>query len=568
LTVRLLSGDWQSIPLGAAGSLVSADLGGLEGHVDAGGATGGGAGGASSTGGGSILQARGAGEHRLRLESAVAVAADETATRPVWRFGLTLPAAAVVRGTVSAAPGLAGKVEEAAFAAGALLQPGGVAGRWSFAGQPGRVLQAALLGRAVLPERARLALRYEATSASAAVLSHSRLRVHAWVQARVAQGRLPELRLRLPEGLTVDSVGGSQVAGWNVAEGTLAVTPLAPAEETLAVTVELSGAAGETLAAPLVVPLGAQRTTYLARAALEGDGLLELADPGSSRAPDAADAAPLGAGALAGAPAAPGAAAGGASSTVGGARAPAGSAGGRLYLVADAARPPRWHAAWAERTDVLAAEIDRLWVEVAAGEAGRATYQVWALVRNRGSADLALGLPAGFELQLASRDGVPTVPGTTPDRGLAVPLLSREAPQLVHVAGLVPFSLPGGSGELAVPLPVLSAPAARIEMRLLLPGGRVYVLADRTREAAAVPPPAPGAQGGVTAPPPAGPRADGGLAARILTVPGTAPVLDAGAATPLPSGFVELAASWSALATAPAPLAVHVAARKEKEPWF
>jgi hypothetical protein len=529
LTLRVLSGEWQTIPLGEAGSLVGADLGGLEGRIESAGGDG-----------GSTLQVRGVGEHRLRLESAVAVAADEAATRPTWRFSLRLPAAAVVRGKVAASQGLAGKVEEAVFEAGGLVEGGRVAGAWSFAAEPGKELRASLLGRAVLPERARLGLRFEATSATSAVLSHTRLKVHAWVQARVAQGRLAELRLRLPEGLAVEGVSGPQVAGWKVADGVLAVTPFASAEDQMAVAVEMSGAPAESFAAPLLVPEGALRTAFLARAVLQGDGLLELADAGSTRPPDAGEVAPLALDAAN----------------------PVSTAGAqaRLYLVADAARPPRWRAAWAERTEVLAAQIDRLWVEVAAGEAGRAVYQVWALVRNRGSADLALALPPGFELQLASRDGVPMPPGVAPDRGLTVPLLTREAPQLVHLAGLIPFTLPGGRGDLSVPLPALSAPAARIEMRLLLPGGRAYVLADPTRAAAVTPPP-------VAAAAPARPKARD-LAAHLQLLPLAAPILDRGAFTQLPAGFVELAAGWSALTASPAPLAVHVAVKKEKEPWF
>ena len=79
--------------------------------------------------------------------------------------------------------------------------------------------------------------------------------------------------------------------------------------------------------------------------------------------------------------------------------------------MADAARPPLWEAAWAERTEVLAAQVDRLLVDVAMGEAGKASYQLWAEVRNRGAQQLTLTLPAGFELAVGHRDGVTVVPG-------------------------------------------------------------------------------------------------------------------------------------------------------------
>jgi hypothetical protein len=522
LAVRLLGADWLSIPVGEAGAFVSADLGNLEGRL------------ADGSGGGSVLQVRGQGEHRVRLESVVKVARDETATRPTWRFSLRPPAAAVARGALQLAAPLAGVVDEAVLGAGGLLQGTRQASGWSFAATPGKGLEVRLLGRAVLPERARLPLRFEATAASSAVLSRTFLKVHGWVVARVAQGRLAELRVRLPDGFAVESLT-PQGMGWKVDGGSLVVTPPDPVEETLQLAVELTGSPRDSFAAPLLLPEGATRTTVLARAALQGDGLLTVADLVSTRSPDSFEAAPLAAD-------------------------PA-MVSGKLYLVGDPARPPTWHAEWAERTEVLAAQIDGLWVEMTAGEAGRAGYQVWALVRNRASAQLAMVLPPGFELMVASRDGVPLAPGLGPHQDLTVPLLSRESPQLVHLAGVMPFLMPR-AGQLSVPLPSLSAPAARVRVRLLLPGGRSYALADATRASAVEVPPKPA----VTVMPAA--PAPGDLAGQMLLRPAQSLVLDAAAPSPAPAGWVVVAASWSALSSSPAPLLLQVAARKEKESWF
>jgi hypothetical protein len=555
LAVRLLAADWQSIPVGEMGSFVGADLGGLEGRL-------------TESRGGSVLQVRGQGEHRVRLESVVKVARDETATRATWSFSLRPPPAAVVRGALQLAAPLAGTVDEAVLGAGGQLLGGRQGSAWSFAATPGKDLEVRLLGRAVLPERARLPLRFEATTASSATLSRTRLEVHAWVVARVAQGRLAELRLRLPEGLTVESLTPPGI-GWKV-DGDdrvgrveridrservdrgervdrsdrgdrsdrriLTVTPPEPAEETLQVAVELSGPPRDSFAAPLLLPEGAARTVVLARAALRGDGLLTVTDLASTRPPDSFEAAPLAAD-------------------------PA-PARGRLYLVGDPARPPRWQAEWAERTEVLAAQIDGLWVELTAGEAGRAAYQVWAVVRNRATTELAVVMPPGFELTVASRDGVPLAPGLGPRQDLAVPLLSRESPQLIHLAGLMPFAMPRGAGQLQVPLPSLSAPAARIRVRLLLPGGRSYTLADATRTSAVEAPPRPAATVMPAVPAP------GDLAGQMLLRPAQSPDLDAAAPSPAPAGWVVVAASWSALSSSPAPLLLQVATRKEKASWF
>ncbi|HEY6320781.1 MAG TPA: hypothetical protein VJA16_04400 [Thermoanaerobaculia bacterium] len=114
-----------------------------------------------------------------------------------------------------------------------------------------------------------------------------------------------------------------------------------------------------------------------------------------------------------------------------------------------------------------------------------------------------------------------------------------------------------------MPLPALSAPAARIRVRPLLPGGRSYELADGTRAADAEMPPWPAAA--VTNVPP--PAADD-LAGQMLLRPAEGAVFDAAAPSPAPAGWVIVAASWSALSSNPAPLVLRVAAMREKVPWF
>src|SRR5436305_5511394 len=88
LRLTLYDDKWQTVPLGDPGSFIHADLAGVEGRVDA-------------TDKGWVLHVRGHGRHEVRLESAVPVLHDETATRPTWRFGVRLPPAAVVRGRIA-----------------------------------------------------------------------------------------------------------------------------------------------------------------------------------------------------------------------------------------------------------------------------------------------------------------------------------------------------------------------------------------------------------------------------------------------------------------------------------
>src|SRR4029079_7302061 len=92
-----------------------------------------------------------------------------------------------------------------------------------------------------------------------------------------------------------------------------------------------AGEPRDALATPLLIPEGSARTSLLTKAALKGDGLLGLADPGSLRTASDTEAARLPASLR--------------------------SADGKLFAVADSTRPPRWTAEWAERTEVLVAQI-------------------------------------------------------------------------------------------------------------------------------------------------------------------------------------------------------------------
>ena len=190
LDLTLFTDGWQKVPLGEAGSFIAARFGDLEGRVNVG-------------ADGWSLQVKGRGRHRLTLESVVSVRRDETSTRPVWQLGLRFPPAAVVRGRIEAL----GTVEDVELKGAGLVRSG--EGGWSFVAAPTlEPVEFTLRGRRTLPERAQLPLRFETTSATAAVLSRTRLEVHGWIEARVAQGRLPELRVPLPAGFEVVSVQG------------------------------------------------------------------------------------------------------------------------------------------------------------------------------------------------------------------------------------------------------------------------------------------------------------------------------------------------------------------------
>ena len=507
LTLAVYGDGWRNLPVANAGTYIDAAFGSAEGRLadDA-------------------ITLRGTGRHDLRLASVVPVTFDETATRPTWRLQLQAPAAAVVRGVVEAPPGV-----DEVRAEGALLEPA-AGGGWSFVAEPGSEMAFTLFGKATVPERDSLPLRYQAVSAVSLEVSRSRQRARAWLEGQVLQGRLERWIVPLPAGFEVIDVDGEAIAGWALDAGRLVVTPRAAVSDRFALEVELSGGGTTELVSPVLRPEGAASMLVASKVHTTGDGLLELLTAGSGRAPEPQQAADF--------PAAFRLAPG-------------------MPLVMSAEGPaPRWQVSWSEGTEVLATQVDRLLIDVLVGDSGRAAYQLWAEVRNRGVMELTVGLPAATELIAARRDGRRIQPGRSGDAWV-LPLNATASRQVIHLSGLVPLAMPDGSGHLDLPLPRLSAPASRIEARVLLPGERRYVLDDALRRGAVQPPAEPSASAAPSA-----------LAQWLGGVAVQGPAVGGADFLPRPPGFEVIEAAWSALSKAPEPLRLRIVDDAEKRGWF
>lgn len=509
LVVTMYSPDWQLLTLPPAGTLLANDLGGLDGRV------------AADTSW--SLHLKGQGRHVLRLESVVPVTTDEKATRPTRAFELALPGAAAVTGVVKAGP----EVEELEIQVGAVSTGRRPDGGWGFVGAPGSTCRIVGYGKAQAPRRSALKLRSMATAASLASVSRTRVRVRSWVGVKVLQGQLETMTLEVPADFAVVGVSGTPAVGWDAKDRQLTVTPEAPVEGSLDLVVSLTGPPTSRLASPLVVPKGAARTTLLAAVVAEGDGAVVVEGLSAYRGPDERELASV------------------AADFRQQVRFP--------LVVPDPATPPTWVVSWPDKTEQLAAQVDRLLVDVLAGEAGQAAYQCWAVVRNAGATSLAITLPPGFELTGAGRDGAVVLPGVR-EGTLVVPLAAGDMAQVVHVAGLVPLALPV-EGKLKLPLPALSAPVARVEVRLGLPGQRSYKVDNQTH-AGIVPPRPPAAAASRKG---LAQELDLGATSRDRWVP---------ALFALPAGFVQVQSAWSALTAAPAPLELTSEARKASWEWF
>lgn len=506
LALDLYGGGWLSVSLPANGSLIEADFGALEGRLD-----------------GAELQVRGHGRHRVRLLSVVPVSRDDSATRPTWRLELTAPDAAVVRGVLR----FDEAIEEVEAGASAIVGAPAADGRRKWIAEPGGDVAFTLRGAATVPERTRLPLAFDAVSAAVLEVSRSRHRIDARLAVRVLQGELDVLRVELPVGFEVVDVSGA-IAGWDVAGGRLAVTPAKAVTGIFAVGVELAGPAAESFPSPALRVDGAADLLLAGKVMVSGDGLLNLLDAGAGRQPDRRREERL--------PSsfrdAPG-----------------------LALVTPREGPaPRWQVTWSESTEVLAAQVDRLLVDAVAGVGGRAAYQVWAEVRSSGAAHLSIALP-GAELVAGRRDGAAFVPGRS-GGGWVVPLAATSEKQVIHLALLVPLALPARDGLVELPIPALSVPVARVEVRVHLPSGRRYELVDAARKGRAGPPPGATTLGAVPL-----------VARQLSSVDLTAEVREAELFAK-PAGFATVEAGWSALSPSPAPLGIRIDATSKRKEWF
>jgi hypothetical protein len=392
-------------------------------------------------------------------------------------------------------------------------------------GQPAATLEVRLLGKGRLVDKARLPLKLRAVSSALTEVSRTRLKVSARLSLSVQRGQLERLAVTLPEGFDVASVTPSDL-GWEVSEGALLLTPAVPVEKTLDVGVELTGEARESFSAPLLVPRAVAQVTLLTAVPVAADGLPEITDVGASRKAAAAEVPEE----L--------------------------RAKGPFFLVRDPQRPPRWSVTWSQETKVLAAQVDRLVVNVVYGLAERAAYEVWAVVRSSGSTELVLKPPEGLELLAVERNRTDVQPGVA-ERGLVIPLAAGTGAQVIHVSGLLSVGRIPPEGDLSIPIPSLSAPVARVEVHASLPGGRVYELAEEDRRSGRATVPT-----AVTGP--------GGTASGLELLATRAASAAHGTSAPFadPTGAVGLEAAWSALSESPGPLVIHVKPQRQKEEWF
>jgi hypothetical protein len=285
-------------------------------------------------------------------------------------------------------------------------------------------------------------------------LSEDSTSIYGEVNLIVVQGAAREVRIQLPEKVTINQVSGAMVADWEMKGGELAVTFLEPVEQSARFTIN-----GETrlprdgvVDIPLLRLLNTERDDGGVAVEILGAG--EIKDQKTQGLEDA-DASDLGE-----------MVASRQSPALAAFRFRAGEAGTTRSLSVNVAR-------YAQQA-VLMANVGEARYHVLMSNDGKMLVQARYAVRNNQRNFVKVTLPAGATVWSASLAGRPIRPGQSPDGSLLLPLEKarggEEAPpfevELFYVTKGTAWS---EKGKAKVALPALDLPISRTGLLLYYP---------------------------------------------------------------------------------------------------
>ena len=278
--------------------------------------------------------------------------------------------------------------------------------------------------------------------------------ISAEVGLEVLQGAARQLRVQLPEKITVNQVGGAMVADWEMNNGELVVTFLEPVEHSarFVISAEARLPRDGVIDIPLLRLLGTERDTGGVAVEILGAG--EIKDQKAQGLEDA-DATDLGT-----------MIANRQSPALVAFRARAGEAGATRSLSINVARY--------DQQAVLMTNIEEARYDVLISADGKELVQARYAVRNNQRNFVKITLPTGATVWSASLAGKPVRPGQSPDGSLLLPLEKsrggEDAPTFpVEVFYLVKATAWQDKGHERVTLPALDLPISRTGMLLYYP---------------------------------------------------------------------------------------------------
>ena len=291
-----------------------------------------------------------------------------------------------------------------------------------------------------------LPLRMRGSLTQLTSLGEDSTSVYAEASLEIVQGAAREVRIQLPEKVTINQVSGAMIADWEMKNGELAVTFLEPVEHSARFVI--SGEArlprDGIIDIPLLKLLHTERDSGGVAVEILGAG--EIKDQKAQGLEDA-DASDLGE-----------MIASRQSPALAAFRARAGEAGATRTLSVNVARY--------DQQAVLMANIEEARYDILMSSDGKELVQARYAVRNNQRNFVKIALPPGASVWSASLGGRPARPGQSPDGSLLLPLEKsrggEDAPafvvELMYVTKAPAWQ---DKGKQTVTLPTLDLPISR-----------------------------------------------------------------------------------------------------------
>src|ERR1700757_64823 len=291
-----------------------------------------------------------------------------------------------------------------------------------------------------------LPLRMRGSLTQLTSLGEDSTAVYAEASLEIVQGAAREVRIQLPEKVTINQVSGAMIADWEMKNGELAITFLEPVEHSARFVIngEARLPRDGIIDVPLLRLLHTERDSGGVAVEILGAG--EIKDQKAQGLEDA-DASDLGE-----------MIASRQSPALAAFRARAGEAGATRTLSVNVARY--------DQQAVLMANIEEARYDILMSADGKELVQARYAVRNNQRNFVKIALPPGASVWSATLGGRPARPGQSPDGSLLLPLEKsrggEDAPafvvELMYVTKATAWQ---DKGKQTVTLPALDLPISR-----------------------------------------------------------------------------------------------------------
>ncbi len=302
--------------------------------------------------------------------------------------------------------------------------------------------------------RATLPLRYRGVLTQLVSLGEDSATIYAEASLDIVQGVASEVKIQLPDKVTINQVSGAMVADWEMKDGALSVTFLEPVDHSARFTLtgEIRLPREGLIDVPLLQLVGSERDT--GGVAVEVLGAGEIKDIKSQGLEDA-DASDLG-------------------EMVASRESPSLAAFRYRVTSIPTARALSVNVARYTQQAVLMANIEEARYQVLMSDDGKILTLARYAVRNNQRNFVKISLPAGATVWSASLNGKPAKPGQAPDGSLLLPLEKahggEDTPvfpvEILYVSKATNWT---DKGKVRLTLPALDLPVSRTGLLLYYP---------------------------------------------------------------------------------------------------